>query len=104
MIYQDIVRMMLEELKGSCLEVAKIPGREGGYIRVPVSVNAEWYQRFCRSYLRTRPRYPKPRTIIRRQHTERALARLLSGCRKGVYVERLIAFIETHADDLSRQS
>ena len=90
---RDVFAMMAEELEGSYLEVVKIPSRYGGYIRVPVSVNAEWYQVFCRQYLSTRRRFPRPRTLIKRGDTLNALARLHSGNFRGVYAERLLEFV-----------
>lgn len=89
---RDVFAMMAEELQGSYLEVVKVPSVYGGYIRVPVSVNAEWYQAFCRRYTAGRRKYPKSRTIIKRQDTLRALARLQAGNHRGVYAERLIRF------------
>ena len=91
---RDIFAVMAEELEGSWLEVCKIPSRHGGYIRVPVSVNAEWYQKFCGRHLSRRRRYPKYRTIIKRRDTLNALRRLQSGNYKGVYAERLLDFVE----------
>lgn len=85
---------MLEELESGYLEVCKVPGRDGGYVRVAVSVNCEWYSRFCRRFLVSRRRYPKLRTIIRRCHTIRALQRIATGKVDGVYVKRLMPFIE----------
>jgi hypothetical protein len=35
-----MAKELLDELEGSYLEVCKVPSRLGGYIRVPVSVNA----------------------------------------------------------------
>lgn len=87
-------QLLLEELLSSGLEVIKVPGREGGYIRVPVSVNCEWYRRFCRTLQRGRRRYPKPRTIIKRCHTVAALKRLMRGNDKSAYAERLMPFLE----------
>lgn len=87
-------KLLLEELQSNWLEVCKVPGREGGYIRVPVSVNCDWYRRFCRNYKRSRRRYPKARTIIKRQHTEAALRRMIAGDFGGVYAGRLLPFVE----------
>jgi hypothetical protein len=92
---REIYSVMLDELQGGWLEVCKVPSRHGGYIRVPVSVNAEWYQKFCKRYLaRHSRRYPKHRTLIRRQHTIKALRRLIAGNHAGVYAERLMTFAE----------
>lgn len=91
---RDVFAMMAEELEGSYLEVVKIPSQRGGYIRVAVSVNAEWYSAFCRRYMNSRRRYPKYRTIIKRLDTLNALRRLQAGNHKGVYAERLLDFVE----------
>lgn len=91
---RNTVRHLLDELEASSLVVCKVPSRKGGYIRIPVSVNAEWYQHFCRKWMGTRRRYPKPRTIIKRCHTLRALRAIANGEQSGVYVERLMEFVE----------
>ncbi len=95
---RDVFAMMAEELEGSYLEVVKIPGRYGGYIRVPVSVNAEWYRVFCKQYLSTRRRFPRPRTLIKRRDTLTALGRLHSGNFRGVCAERLLDFVNDWYD------
>lgn len=87
-------RRLLEELQSSYPETCKVPNGNGGYVRVPVSVNTEWYRRFCRQYLSVRRRYPKPRTLIRRCHTIKALERIAQGNLRGVYAERLGPFVE----------
>ena len=89
---RGVFAMMLEELQSSYPETVKVPSRHGGYIRVPVSVNADWYRRFCSKFKSSRRRYPKPRTIIKRRDTIAALERLLSGRDHGIYAERLINF------------
>ncbi len=81
---------LLDELEGGWLEVAKVPNQNGGYIRVAVSTNAEWYRRFCGRHLGSRKRYPKLRTFIKRCHTVAALKRIIQGEREGCYVERLL--------------
>lgn len=90
--------MMLNELQSSWLEVTKIPSQHGGYIRVPVSVNAEWYSRFCSRFQRTRRKYPKLRTIIKRCHTIAALKRMQQGDRITTYARRLLDFMEVWFD------
>jgi len=88
-------RELLEELESGWLEVCKCPSQQGGYIRVPVSVNAEWYRRFCKQFERPRRRYPKLRTIIKRCHTVTALGKIIAGVEDdGVYVGRLIDWID----------
>ena len=95
---RDVFAMMAEELEGSYLEVVKIPGRYGGYIRVPVSVNAEWYRVFCKQYLSTRRRFSRPRTLIKRGDTLKALVRLSNRNFRGVYAERLLDFVNDWYD------
>jgi hypothetical protein len=92
---RDVAARMLEEeeLDGGWLEVCKV-ANNGGYIRVPVPVNAEWYRRFCRKYLRSRRRYPKPRTIIRRAGVRAALQRIIDGRQGHINVHRLLEHIE----------
>ena len=87
-------KFLLEELESSHSGTIKVPGRNGGYIRVPKSTNAEWYQRLCRQWERPTKRYPKPRTIIKRCDTIKALGRIIKGDTTGVYAERLLPFIE----------
>ncbi len=83
-----ILRKLLES---SFPETVKVPGREGGYIRIPVSINTEWYRRFCGQYMGLHRR--KMRTIIKRCHTIRALQRMEAGNSEGVYAERLAPFL-----------
>ena len=55
---------MLEELDDGYLEVGKFPGREGGYVRMVMSRNADWYRLFCHSWtMRRRYPYRKPRRL-----------------------------------------
>ena len=91
----EAAKYLLGELESGWLEVAKVPSKQGGYVRIPVSVNAEWYSRFCRMYeSRYSSRYPKQRTIIKRCHTIAALERIICGNATGVYVGRLEPFLE----------
>lgn len=86
----EVYRHMLDELESRRLEVCKLPSRQGGYTRVVVETNAEWYQEFCASYTRARrTRYRRERTIIKRRDTGNALKRLIAGNISGVYAERL---------------
>ena len=100
---QQAARRMLNELESSDLEVCEIPGSNGGYIRVPISVNLQWYRRFCAQYQTTRRRHPKPRTIIRRCHTIAALRRIIAGNRSGVYAGRLISLIDEYVLDKTKR-
>jgi|GEM_PF-2676617 len=89
-----IARHLFDELESHFPETCKVPGRFGGYVRVAVQQNCEWYRRLCRKHLASRKRYPKPRTIIRRCHTLAALKRIAAGNAEGVCAERLMPFIE----------
>ena len=96
MNYRELARRYLDELDEGYLEVCKVPSRDGGYIRICMSVNAEWYRAFCKRNMIGRKRYPKPRTIIKRCLTRNALNRIieLNGKSSGVYVDRLKDFME----------
>ena len=90
---ENVFRYLLDELESSYPETVKIPSQHGGYIRVAVSKNAEWYSHFCRKHRGRNRRFPKPRTIIRRQHTIKALQRMIQGDRETTYAKRLMDFI-----------
>ena len=92
----EILLDMLEKLEASYPETVKVPSQHGGYIRVPVEVNTEWYRAFCRRYMRSRRRYPKIRTIIKRCTTIAAMKRMLRGDRETEYAQRLLDFINHH--------
>ncbi len=82
---------LLTELVSSRLEVARC-----GTLRIVVSENCEWYRRFCSMFAASRKRYPKPRTIIKRSGTIRALQRIADGgdlSKMAAYVDRLRPFI-----------
>jgi hypothetical protein len=85
---------LLAELDASCLQVVKVRYPES-YHRVVMERNAEWYRRFCLAFIRRRRgRYRKPRTIIKRCHVRRALLRVADGRTDGIYVGRLLEFID----------
>ena len=85
---------MLDELDGGYIEVMKID-TGNGMRRVVISKNAEWYSHFCKKFLRNRRRYPKYRTYIKRCHTRHALLKIIGGETRGLYVERLLNFMES---------
>jgi len=87
----EIAALLRELLESSFPEVCKVPGREGGYIRVAISVNTEWYRKFCSRYMSWR--WGKWRTIIKRCDTIRALQRIEAGDRSGEYAKRLEPFL-----------
>ena len=97
---QQAAEYMLDELEAGWLEVAKVPSRHGGYVRVCVSVNCEWYSAFCRAHegYRRQRRWRKARTIIKRSHTIAALKRIMAGEVDSVYAERLEPFIREHME------
>ena len=87
---QDVYLWMLEELRSAYPQTVKVPGRYGGYVRVAVEQNPEWYRQLCERHKQPRRRYPKPRTIIRRVHVLRVLESLASGVHlDGLYAERI---------------
>ncbi len=94
----DILKFMLDELRGNRLEVIKVPGRDGGYIRRAITRNCEWYRRLCDNHKKPRKRYPRPRTIIKRCDTIRTLERMIAGNLGGLYAERLTHIAENVAD------
>jgi hypothetical protein len=99
-LHRRYASRMLAELDGGWLHVIKVPGRHGGYIRVVCSHNADWYRDFCRRFEhgRLKRRYRKPRTVIRRCHTRKALEHLVAGKNSTLYSGRLMEFIEAYFD------
>lgn len=99
----EAAQLMLEELTASRLHVVKIR-TDRGFVRVPVSSNAEWYRSFCRQYksARRNKRYKKPRTIIKRCDTITHLMKIMR-CdqrRLGLYHERLLQAIEDYSKQI----
>ena len=104
MSYAAHASQLLEELESGWLEVCKCPSNQGGYIRVPVSVNSEWYRKFCAQFEQRRRKYPKPRTIIKRCHVIRALRKIIAGVESdGVYVGRLMDCIERSTANMAQR-
>jgi len=94
---------MLIELESQHLEVVLVPSREhewiirGGKIRCVQEQNCEWYRKFCEQFPshRTRPRHKRKfDTLIKRRETVAALEQISDGATRGLYVGRLIDFIE----------
>lgn len=90
----------LVELDAHQLLVVLIPSRDpdiamrGGCIRAVEEENAEWYRNFCGHYASTRKyRTRKFKTLIKRQHTRRALQELMRGEKKTGYAMILAEFI-----------
>lgn len=102
---------LLIELECFRLHVVLVPSSDpdwverGWMVRGADEENCEWYQEFCDRYQKHRlnkgPRgKSKPRmrrnysdTAIKREHTVRALERIIAGKREGIYVERIWPFI-----------
>jgi len=89
---------LLNELESNQLQVCLAPSRrrvnDHDQIRVALSKNAIWYQRFCAAHISKRgTRRGRPDTLIRRQHTLRCLERMIAGSRKGIYEERILAIL-----------
>ncbi len=81
---------MAAELEASRLEVTLITAKLGcGKVRVVVSENPRWYQKLCALYSRTRGRWRKLKTYIKRRETITALYRIARGLPCGVYAQRL---------------
>lgn len=99
---QQAAKYMLDELESGWLEVAKVESQQGGYVRVCVSVNCEWYSAFCRAHegFRHNRRYKKPRTFIKRCHTIAALKRIVAGEVDSVYADRLKPFIDEQIESM----
>ncbi len=88
----EVFQNLLYELEGQRLIICKIPTTRGSYIRVVVSTNAFWYQRFCADYMSTRKRHPRPRTFIKRRETIAALKRMIHGDRTTEYAQRILRY------------
>lgn len=92
---------LLCELESNQLQVCLAPSKrainEWDQIRVALSRNASWYQKFCAAHTSKRGvRRGRQDTIIRRQHTLRALERLIANKPKGgIYEERILELLPT---------
>jgi hypothetical protein len=98
---------MLDELQHQRLTVALTPAQRGsGSVRTVMEPNPEWYQRFCARYQAGRRRDKRAfDTGVKRQMTERALKRIISGevhtarhmnAGKSGYIARLIPEIREY--------
>ncbi len=106
-----IASILLEELEAMKLTVIVVPdGRENSHrgVRAVVCPNPEWYSQLCQSHLalRRNRRWKRPRTIIKRCNTLRALRVIVdSGInRKFIYHQRLLSVIQSHAHTHRRES
>lgn len=86
---------MHSDLSARRLVVAKIR-TENGWVRAVMETNPEWYQELCAGYMNRSKRFPKFRTIIKRQHVLRTLMAIGEGHDiSTVYAERLRPFIQS---------
>jgi hypothetical protein len=93
---QEAAFEMLEELRSLKLEVCKIQ-TDSGYIRCVVCPNPKWYSGLCQQWtkLRGNRKWRRPRTIIKRVDTLKALKRIASnGLDSTEYSRRLLPFIQ----------
>lgn len=96
---REVYRWMLNELLGRRPETIKVPGRYGGYVRVAVETNPEWYRELCENHKSRSRRFPKPRTMIRRCDVLRALVLLADGQQPGtLYAERITAVAKKYKE------
>lgn len=92
---------MLDMLESSRLEVVLVPLNpnqrnwdEFGCKRVVVERNCFWYRTLCGHHASKRGvRRGRFDTIVRRQHTLRALERMIAGDLKGRYAERIMEIL-----------
>lgn len=89
------LELMLAELRENRLEVIVLND-----CRAVVSENCPWYRHFCDTHKSPRRRYPRPRTIIKRYATIRALERMLAGRFDSIYAQRLLPLAENLAHEL----
>lgn len=100
-LFMRIANYLLDELARGSHEVVLIPAPDpqhsGHKIRMIQSHNARWYREFADQFQSCRgkgaKRMKRPRTFIKRLYMEAALIRMTEGDFSGVYVERLLSFI-----------
>lgn len=104
---QCIAEQMRHELASHRLEVVLVPSPVEHWPtdrqrRVVCERNPGWYREFCRQYPtnRSRPRQRrKPDTLIKRQHTLRALAEIEDGRIETEYAKRVYPFVVKEAQE-----
>ena len=89
------LEVMLAELESSRLEVVLVPCRRfvnhGGCVRVAISKNAPWYQRFCADHGSSRKRKNAAHdTRIKRREIVRILGNLIAGRSRSKYAPALL--------------
>lgn len=104
---QCIAEQMRHELASRRLEVVLVPSPVEHWPtdrqrRVVCERNPAWYREFCRQYPanRSRPRQRRKHdTLIKRQHTLRALAEIENGRLESEYAKRVYPFVEKAAKE-----
>lgn len=107
LLHQLIAEQMRHELASRRLEVVLAPSPVEHWPtdrqrRVVRERNPAWYREFCRQYPanRTRPRQRRKHdTMIKRQHTLRALAEIENGRIDSEYAKRVYPFVEKAATE-----
>lgn len=90
---------MLDDLDRCKLHVIKIR-KDGGWVRLAIESNPDWYRNFCSEYMKRRRKYPKIRTLIKRCHTINALRKIANDSDiMTPYVCRLLPYV----DDYTKQ-
>lgn len=105
------LRGMLAELTSHRLEVilapSKLPDRaeRGDMIRVTLDRNADWYRRMCDDHPSTRKRKNRaPDTMIKRQHTIRALEDMIrTGYADAPYEHLILRYVDGFLKDQAAQ-
>ena len=93
---------MLDELETFQISVVLVDAPEKRHsehkIRMVEIQNPKWYRDFCSLYRSARnDRSTRFHTAIKRAWTIKALKRIIAGETSGVYVERLLDFIEQNS-------
>lgn len=106
LLHQLIAEQMREELASRRLDVVLVPSPvehwpTGRQRRAVCGRNPTWYRQLCSQYhsRRSRPRRRrKPDTLIKRQHTLRALAEIEDGRIDSEYAQRVYPFVVSEAE------
>lgn len=93
---------MLDELETFQISVVLVDAPEKRHsdhkIRMVEMQNPKWYRDFCSLYKSDRnDRSTRFHTAIKRAWTIKALKRIIKGETRGVYIERLLDFIEQNS-------
>ncbi len=95
---QEKAKIMLYVMANRRLRVYLMPcqrGRTHNKLRVVFQRNAKWYREFCALYPSSREyKGSKFKTLIKRRETMNALGRIIDGVGGGLYVERILDFMD----------